>query len=1072
MTKKIFTKSTAIIMALAMIITIIPVVALSISATSVTVSDLAGLQKAINDALNDEETTIIITNSFAITEQIIIPANKNIILKSGSTTRTLTRDYSVHYNFNAPIRVINATLTIENLILDSIFEEDNFVGSSFGPFISLQENSILIMNSGEIVNLPISSGAVGLPSSSTFIMNGGKINKSAIALIINGNFTMNGGEIINSGGVSLWGGTFIMNGGFIGSSSDGYSEGVRINPPTEHTGSSTFIMNGGEISGNHGAGVLVYGDSTFKFFSENAKITDDIIYFCDDCYKITSLWCRCGNDCIVDEDDMCNARGDHCDYDGGSHNWALAVEIRNIHRGTETVNRCLKCNKEEILLGHRHDMICVEDTGTGILYYCEECDYYFAYPYPGQAWGFPGGNPTFIHELIHVRNEYRQGTKYAIGFCTRCEVEMIMHEIDDNYPIIVIPGIMGSKLFNSSGNVIWNDKSSNWSRIGLAFNSNLIAKPPLRVDTLTLEQRAEYGYGASNLYKSLIDYLCFQFPEREVWFFSYDWRRSNEDNAKNLKDFINIIMGAEKVDLVCHSMGGLIASYYYQMEGNKANKIITAGTPYEGSPESLQRAVGFFTGNIGGASSFLSLPQLAPTENYVSRNPMRRPSMFIWQSNPDMTLDEYKTLFNRIFTVSFSNTKYFHDSLHGNNGFNALLEYENAYFSIGIGQKTISSVRIDDRLFSLTVDDLRYEVTGDGTVPLLSATMMNQVVRLPYDRYRFFTTDHEGVIGSPKSLDTLQYAHESLFWIESILDGSNMKNSLVAPNNINKDGFIVIRAACPVDIKVTRNGEELNSNSNDFSDFTSFGRMDIIGCEDEPIKMFCIDDEGDFEIIIQGTGNGTMDYAIRLFDENGELQEERVAKNVPITTNTIITTTTDFNDEIVLVINENGDISFINLEAVTPPTDNGGNDNPPSNGNNDTPPSGNNNLPSSGNNNIPPSNEIKTPPNENNEFPPTNEDNTPPKEDNNSTLDESNEIPSSNESNITPDGDIDNFQNDESNSFSPRADNYMPLIEDEQHQVNNADSNPSTGVYLPFIIIIFSGALTLLLMKKRREQKL
>jgi len=68
--------------------------------------------------------------------------------------------------------------------------------------------------------------------------------------------------------------------------------------------------------------------------------------------------------------------------------------------------------------------------------------------------------------------------------------------------------------------------------------------------------------------------------------FSYDWRKHVTDNAKLLKSFIDLhVQPGEKVDIVAHSMGGLVARNYVEQEGqkNKVDKLITIGTPHEGS---------------------------------------------------------------------------------------------------------------------------------------------------------------------------------------------------------------------------------------------------------------------------------------------------------------------------------------------------------------------------------------------------------------------------------------------------------------------------------------------------------
>jgi len=60
-----------------------------------------------------------------------------------------------------------------------------------------------------------------------------------------------------------------------------------------------------------------------------------------------------------------------------------------------------------------------------------------------------------------------------------------------------------------------------------------------------------------------------------------------------LNKFINDVLEANpnysQVDVVAHSMGGLVLSSYVNANGSdKLRRIITAATPYEGAPRMIQ----------------------------------------------------------------------------------------------------------------------------------------------------------------------------------------------------------------------------------------------------------------------------------------------------------------------------------------------------------------------------------------------------------------------------------------------------------------------------------------------------
>ena len=67
-----------------------------------------------------------------------------------------------------------------------------------------------------------------------------------------------------------------------------------------------------------------------------------------------------------------------------------------------------------------------------------------------------------------------------------------------------------------------------------------------------------------------------------LFVFGYDWRKKLTDLADDLNTFINN-SGISKINLVGHSMGGLVARSYAQKYGvSKVDKILTIGTPHLG----------------------------------------------------------------------------------------------------------------------------------------------------------------------------------------------------------------------------------------------------------------------------------------------------------------------------------------------------------------------------------------------------------------------------------------------------------------------------------------------------------
>ncbi|KKR88234.1 MAG: Alpha/beta hydrolase fold protein, partial [Candidatus Wolfebacteria bacterium GW2011_GWB1_41_12] len=65
--------------------------------------------------------------------------------------------------------------------------------------------------------------------------------------------------------------------------------------------------------------------------------------------------------------------------------------------------------------------------------------------------------------------------------------------------------------------------------------------------------------------------------------YPYDWRRNIGDTANNLASFVDGQVPSGKVNLVGHSMGGLVARAYAQNHPDRVNKLVTVGSPYQGS---------------------------------------------------------------------------------------------------------------------------------------------------------------------------------------------------------------------------------------------------------------------------------------------------------------------------------------------------------------------------------------------------------------------------------------------------------------------------------------------------------
>lgn len=156
-------------------------------------------------------------------------------------------------------------------------------------------------------------------------------------------------------------------------------------------------------------------------------------------------------------------------------------------------------------------------------------------------------------------------------------------------PIILIPGIQGTKLSNTNEldfKVIWSGVRKFFSNIHLLTLAE-DGLSDLR-DNVIIERS-----DVENLaYSEMVNYL--KELGHKVYIFGYDWRKSNAVSAGKLEVFVQRLqrkLNAKRVSFITHSMGGLVLSAYLKKLGTsesineRVNKIIFTVPPFLGSIE-------------------------------------------------------------------------------------------------------------------------------------------------------------------------------------------------------------------------------------------------------------------------------------------------------------------------------------------------------------------------------------------------------------------------------------------------------------------------------------------------------
>jgi pimeloyl-ACP methyl ester carboxylesterase len=183
----------------------------------------------------------------------------------------------------------------------------------------------------------------------------------------------------------------------------------------------------------------------------------------------------------------------------------------------------------------------------------------------------------------------------------------------DSIPVIYIPGIMGSPLYDdiNNDNKLTIDEKA-WMGIQLpsvwlaengidpAGNYN-IKVAPLRNDAANTLWN-ELNDIPMDLFKGFFDnleangYTLDNYDDvhnegENLFCFTYDWRKNNTNNAELLSAFIDSVMtwtGAASVNLIGHSMGGIVSKQCINLfDKSRIDKMVFIGTPHLGAPEIL-----------------------------------------------------------------------------------------------------------------------------------------------------------------------------------------------------------------------------------------------------------------------------------------------------------------------------------------------------------------------------------------------------------------------------------------------------------------------------------------------------
>lgn len=429
-------------------------------------------------------------------------------------------------------------------------------------------------------------------------------------------------------------------------------------------------------------------------------------------------------------------------------------------------------------------------------------------------------------------------------------------DVDNITPVIFIPGIMGSSLFDDTdgdnrleeNELIWlntsklvsspNDSFLDALRLmpdgETSWDSDYNIKPaPLRNDpnrTLYDELFGNNATKPSEYYKMFFYELISEgyeledsdtdFSEGEnLFYFPYDWRKSNVSNAAELNDFIENLTsksGNDKVNLVVHSMGGLLTKQYIRIYGSdKIKKLIFIGTPHLGAPKIYYSLL---TGGL--TADFKDYCIYGDQIIKISLNMPSSYQLFPFQNYFSTSINNGSSSHSQLYSSSFQNISGFDLNYNGINEYfkNAVLpngwqfnsdmiddksnfqsyltnisfgETE-LYNIVGYGTETISLVK-DKMIGNRHSPYLKFDLTGDGTVPLRSAEIINNEVL--EHTYYIPNVDHLNLTSDENVLTIIK----GLLSDPAI---TSFPDYASPPASYASDEYLSAQVACPVALSV------------------------------------------------------------------------------------------------------------------------------------------------------------------------------------------------------------------------------------------------------------------------------
>ncbi|MGE7693920.1 lipase/acyltransferase domain-containing protein [Lysinibacillus sp. NPDC094177] len=450
--------------------------------------------------------------------------------------------------------------------------------------------------------------------------------------------------------------------------------------------------------------------------------------------------------------------------------------------------------------------------------------------------------------------------------------------------IVFVHGIMGSVLKEKQKKVwpILLTESFSSSRYDILTNLNNPDITAAEIEKLSYKKLSKFLSQNSDNYTEFV----------------YDWRKNNLDH---LEDFYSLLDdNADEIIIIAHSMGGILSKlmlnkFKDKNQVSKVSKIITIGTPWRGSIDSVKTLM--FGKQIPDfipfallkkeakkiSKFFPSIYQLLPSDEYFQNAKDSEGNACCCFNIGGEEINDFADFYLKCIKDDFE--KYKHEYIKVFDDYYELLHKDipkwiEHHEIIGVGKNTISAMKIDN------INDASAErYDGDGTVPLFSAYS-----KKAKQAYFVNKADHVGLTKK----ECVHQLIDDIINCKAVSETNEIFMSLVSPYYKKFSGK-VIKIACPVEVAVLNDDGEAIYGSLDSidEDIFQFARKNenivyeelgstkyVIIDEDE--ESYDLDELQEVDLIrIQATDTGPTSVGVDLY-KNGVVKKKKSFKTFEI----------------------------------------------------------------------------------------------------------------------------------------------------------------------------------------------